>query len=258
MSSGVEISVIIPSIHPEFWENLLDGIDKSLTIGEHKYSHEVIFVGPYQPTIDLPENAYFIESWRCPSACLQEGADDAIGSKICWLPDDIRIESEALGRCIKLLQHRDKKDGVILRYNEGEGYTGNQSDLMQYWLAGFHDGLKFKHVNPNWGISPVFMYNTDYFKDLGGLDCRMEHVNMNCHDFAFRLQQDGGNLYLSPSKVFSADWDPSPARIIQAAYDQNDLPLFKSIWDADILNRDIAIDFYNYLDTPKKWARRFK
>lgn len=259
--NNIDISVVVPSIRPQAWSGLIKGIKESLhSYGAREYFSQIIFVGPYEPLgDDLPDNCEFIQSWRCPSACLQEGASHAVGEYLCWLPDDIKLEPEALLRCINQFKNAqyDDKDGIILKYSEGENFTGTQHLWKEYWVARTHDGLKFKHITHAFMIAPVFLYKTAYFKEMGGLDCRMEHVNMNCHDLAFRIQLDGGDLYPSCTKVFAADWDSNPQRTVQLAYDENDLPLFKSIWNADTLNRPLKLEFDNWLNTDKKWKRRF-
>lgn len=253
-----DLSIIVPSIRPEEWDRLTQEINESLTCGKVTLAHEIIFVGPYPPAVKLGTNCLYIESFRSPAACLQQGADIASGTKICWLPDDIKIMPEVLAVCVYQFLQYDKTDGLILLYSEGENFTGQQHVWNDYWAARTHEGLRFKHVNHGFMIAPVFMYDTAYFKELGGLDCRFEHINLNTADLAFRLQMAGGSMYRSCARVFAANWDPNPNRVVQKAYEENDLPLFKQIWDADVLDRPVKIDFDNWQATDEKWARRFK
>lgn len=259
---SIDLSIIIPSIRPQVWTSLAEDINKSLeSYGNYPpHDYELIFVGP-QKSATLPSRSLWIQSYRCPAACLQQGADIARGKYICWLPDDIRMEPEALVRCLNLIRNYDNKDGIIIKYSEGENFSGQQHVWDAYWTAITHDGLRFAQVRSHWKIAPVFMYNTNYFKELGGLDCRFEHVNLNTADLAFRAQLNGSHLMSSPTKVFAADWNPNTHdgdhKSVQAAYEENDLPLFKSIWDASLLDRSIKIDFNNWKNTDEKWVRRF-
>lgn len=255
-----DLSIIIPSIRPANWHSLLQDIDISCSYDTEQITYEVIFIGPYNAPSRL-ENYRFIESFRCPSACLQEGVSVCNGEYITWLPDDCRVEPHSLYLAVKNIKQLPPIDGIVMRYSEGENFSGIQDRWSAYWFALTHDGLRFKHVE-NWMIAPCFMYNTNFFKEVGGLDCSMEHINLNTHDLAFRIQKLGGKLHFSPTKIFSADWDArlyeGDHKTIQLAYDENDLPKFKSIWDADILDRPLKIDFDNWKNTETKWTRRFK
>jgi hypothetical protein len=110
-------------------------------------------------------------------------------------------------------------------------------------------------------IAPVGMYHLDYFKELGGWDCRFEHLNMCNHDLAFRLQNDGGKLILSPVEVLQCSWVPWNGGDgswipIKRAFFEVDLPLLTSIYSTNQSNR-IKIDFDNWKSAPCKWEKRF-
>jgi hypothetical protein len=102
------------------------------------------------------------------------------------------------------------------------------------------------------------MYKLNYFRELGGFDCRWEHLNMNTHDLAFRAQRDGSKFHFSPNLVLTCDWNPGEGDHIpvQHAYHMNDAPLFREVYMKDQSER-IHIDYYNWMKSDPVWKRRF-
>ena len=94
------------------------------------------------------------------------------------------------------------------------------------------------------------MFRLEYFREIGGWDCEFEHLNMNYHDLAFRIQRDGGTIHLSPEVVINCDWNPNEGDHIpvQAAYDEHDLDLFNKIYHKDSSDR-VKIDYFNWNKT---------
>lgn len=252
--SEYDLSIILPGIRVSKWEQLFFSIERSIG----SYSFEFIAVGPYEPSKNLlqNENFKFIQDFGCPSRCVQIGSSKANGKYLCWMSDDGLYEENTLMECIDLLEQKNnKKDAVALRYFEGEG---RGEFPIEYWTARHHADQQIAGVKEGYKIAPLGMYNTDYFREIGGLDCRYEHINMCCHDLAFRLQNDGGIIHFSPSTVarFYWSWIGPDAGPVQAAYHQNDGPLFNQEWSQDQSKR-IKIDFDNWRQSPKRWIRRF-
>ena len=105
------------------------------------------------------------------------------------------------------------------------------------------------------------MYYLDYYRELGGIDCRFEHVNMNCNDLAFRVQTNGGVIYASPDIVITQTNIPTKNNDrtpVEDAYHENDYPLFHSIYSqpSGAKNR-IKIDYDNWRQASPVWERRF-
>jgi hypothetical protein len=248
-----DLTIVIPGIRPDKWLNIYNQLSQAVV----NHSFQLICVGPKLPPQELENynNFIYVRDFGSPSRCFQIGAKLALGKFIAFIPDDCVLEIGAFSDAIDLLSSKQIIDGLTLLYSEGPNYTGVQHLQNEYWVAHTHPDLRFKKVEPNWRIAPLFMYETSYFNELGGLDCRFEHINMNTHDLAFRVQQNGGILYPSPRKILSANWEPwdnnnkSP---VQLAYELNDKPLFESVYSADYPIK-VGIDFDNW----KKWAEPF-
>lgn len=248
-----DLSIILPGIRPDNWEQLFFSAERSI----ESYEFELIAIGPYNPPPELTQhnNFKFIRDFGCPSRCVQIGAAAANGKYLCWMSDDGLYEPFTLSNCIDFLEKYDRKNALTLRYFEGEG---KGEFPLEYWTARHHADQRIPGVKEGYKIAPLGMYNTEYFKKIGGLDCRYEHINMCTHDLAFRLQNDGGTIHLSPQTVarFYWSWVGPDAGPVQAAYYQNDAPLFKQEWSQDQSQR-IKIDFNNWKQSPEKWVRRF-
>lgn len=249
-----DLSIVLPGIRADNWEQLFFSAQRSIG----PYSFELIAVGPYNPPPEITQhdNFKFIRDFGCPSRCVQIGASESKGKYLCWMSDDGLYEPNTLEQCLNLLEELDdKKNGMALRYFEGEG---KGEFPLEYWTARHHGDQRIPGVKEEYKIAPLGMYNTEYYKEIGGLDCRYEHINMCTHDLAFRLQNDGGTIHLSPETVarFYWSWVTADAGPVQAAYHKNDAPLFKREWSQN-QSRRIKIDFDNWKQSPEKWVRRF-
>ncbi len=102
------------------------------------------------------------------------------------------------------------------------------------------------------------LLSTEYYKELGGIDCNFWHTNMNLHDFAFRAQLNGSKIFLSPTLVMNCDWEPNRTpenSPVIAAFYENDRPLFHKIW-AVPGERAIKIDPNDWRNTSPVWDKR--
>jgi hypothetical protein len=252
-----DLSVIIPSINPDKLCEVHDYMMESIG----KYTCEMIYVGPALPPQVLYEksNFKFYLDKGCPARCFQLGTFFADGEYLSFVPDDAHLQKDALSNCIDLMKKSSTKDGITMRFSEGIGRTGTQDQDDAYWIAHTHDDLrKLPGVHVGWRTANMFMYNTLYFRELGGLDCRFEHVNMNSHDLAFRVQKAGGKIHPSPTKVSALDWYPhGPETIMFQTYIQNDEPLFRALYSIDDPTR-LRIDYNNWINAPSAWPRRYK
>ena len=248
-----DLSVIIPSINPEKWWQLLQGIKDSVG----KYSFEVIFVGPHQPAEQFNErNVRFVQDRGCPARALQLGVSLANGIHFCWFPDDSTIDAGSLESCLDLIKDKPKNHGITMRYDEGDN---KQDQDPSYWIGSTHTDLRLLGIHPDWKISPVFFYHREYFIEVGGISCALEHINMNGHSLAFYIQYMGGVLHSSPVRVFSNTYQHPPTDSpIFRAYHENDYPRFYHFWNRENAVLDYKVDFDNWKATPDCWPRRYQ
>jgi len=256
-----DVSIILPGIRSENWERVY----KELGNACFRHSFELIIASPCELPIFFADkkNVKFIRDFGCPSRVFQMASMLCEGEFTTHVIDDAIIGPASIDESIDLLRSKDSsKDIVCMRYAEGMNYAQGVEFPNEYWTSWFH----FKESNllgidKDWKLACVMLLGTEYFRSLGGIDCVFEHTNMNLHDFVFRAQRNGSVVYLSPKNYCRVDWDPrrnEKNSAIVAAYFNNDLPLFQSIYatkeNAD--KREIKINYMNWLGAPTVWERR--
>jgi hypothetical protein len=176
---------------------------------------------------------------------------------LCWIPDDCILTERGLELSLEYMYlNSSKEDGMCLLYSEGINFTGNQDTTPSYWVGSTHEDQRKRWVNPDWKIAPLFLYRRELYNNLGGIDCRFEHANLNTHDLAYRVQKMGGVIHLSPQKILSVSWVPGQEVITQAHF-ENDIPLFNNLYSGEESPR-IFIDILNWRESSNIWKRRFK
>ena len=254
------LSVISPATRKENWMNFYLGMSEAIG----KYSFEWIIAGPIEPEPELlnKPNVKYVKDYGHPTRCTQIASLIAEGELIAWESDDGTFIEDGLELAVQLWYGTNNpKAQIILKYLEGP--SPNMPDMtasgLGYWHAWFHDDLKKESIPKHYMIAPIGMLSLDYFKNMGGFDCRFENINMCCIDLSFRIQHDGGNLYLPPKHTMWNTWSSGAGGIIVEAYFDHDKPLFDNIYkDDQILETRRYLDYYNWLyNTEPVWSRRF-
>jgi hypothetical protein len=251
-----DLSICLPGIRNHLWETLYDSATHSIG----RYSFEMVIVGPYDPPPSLAarSNFKFIRDFGSPARCAQIGTTVCQGKLMTWASDDGMFVQKALEKAIDLWhQSGDRRNEIIMRYTEGTGYSGRTMPDW-YWIPHRHPDLNYPGVKMGWLTAGVGMFDLEYFRELGGWDCRYEHLNMCCHDLSFRCQKDGGTLLPSPTDVMGCDWNPNQGDHVPVyeAFIHNDQALFREMYSQP--DDRIRIPYDNWKDSPAVWARRFK
>lgn len=257
-----DLTIVVPGIRPGGWERLWKTAERSIG----KFTFEIIFVGPLQPSQELltKPNVRYIEDYGSATRCTQLGTLLATGRLFTWASDDGYFIENALEEAIQLYwdiasNTLAENHQIVMRYLEGPNFQGNPLAMPDdYWRAHHHASLRLPGIPSHFLTAPLGMLSLQTFKDYGGFDCRFEHITLVCVDLSFRLQRDGGKLYLSPTLVLNCDKgsyeENSPVEI---AYRDNDLPLFQKIYsDPDAL-KSRYVKFNNWADASPIWKRRY-
>lgn len=172
-----------------------------------------------------------IEDSGSPSRCLQRATAHVEAPVFTWGTDDGIYRPRQLRLCLDRLSTAPRWDGIIVKYTEeGPGTFTGACD--EYYVAENHEANRQPGIPSHFKTAPVGMFWTEYWREMGGIDCRFDHINMNVHDFCYRLQHDGGELHYSQDVVMHCDSDNWGAdhRVLDVAYQQNDLPLFVELY----------------------------
>jgi hypothetical protein len=249
-----KLSICLPAHRTQLWEQLYDSAAQA--VGPN-YEWEMICVGPKEPPgrLGRATNFKFYKDFGTPSRCAQISTMLAEGELMVGAVDDGIFTPRSLQQCIELHDTIPEKDVVATRYTEGRNYAGKPMH-PDYWMAHHHPTLRV--VPADYKLILLGMFKLSYFREVGGWDCAYEHLNMNYHDLAFRIQKDGGKIHMSPEVVINCNWNPNEGDHVpvQQAYDQNDLELFNKMYAPDA-DREVKIDYYNWTKSPAVWERRF-
>lgn len=259
-----DLSVVIPGIRVKNWKSIYD----QLKLSCKKFSYEIIFSSPYELPDELKDkqNIKHILDYGSPSRCLQHSTTVSEAEMVAIMSDDCIIFENSIDSAIEELKNSNDpyKNIVALRYTEGANFIANPNDFsFKYWIAKTHTDLRLEGIQDNWKLCIMFLMNTDRFKELGGIDCRFEHFNMNLHDLAFRAQRDGSDIIISKNFITAQDWNPNvniDNNPTVQAYHFNDKPLFYSIYSTKEAaeKREIKINYDNWKSTEEVWKRRIK
>jgi len=250
---SVDISICLPSIRTRNLKRLY----KSLLDAVGKYSFELIVASPYDlPSELLTAHVRLVKDFGCPTRCLQLAAKHSKGDLLTTASDDGVFEKNSISKSIEFYEkHCTDKDAVVMRYTETPGllmHSKVHSD-DRYWNSYYHPTLRLKGISTvnKWG--PLLM-KTDFFKEIGGFDCVFEHYNYCLHDLCYRMQQNGSQLFLSPSFVMHCDWNPNEAEYQPVkAVAATDYSIFKKMYKRP--NNRYKIYFDNWKNVPAKWGR---
>lgn len=261
----MDISVCCAGIRTEKWPKFGRQIKESLGY----YTSELIFCGPdrYVGQGNIPYK--HIRSYRNPTACVQQAILEAEGELVCWLSDDAEILEDSLQLAVDHYYQELEKLGsnkleIILPYYEGDNTQKGSINTqpLAYWTMHYHGSLRLPGI-PYWYLTaPCGLLSREYFLELGGFDCKFEHINMSCHDLSARIQNDKGGLDTAPKYVMDCEFSHNIINgrcdcVLCEAYVQNDLPYFQSIYSSPSALNRINIPLDNWLETPERW-RRFK
>ena len=198
------ISIVVPS-YRDGLQAFVNSIDEAL-----QEEYELIVVSPFEVTVQstpLMQECKVIVDRGSPSRCLQRGIIESSSDIFTWGTDDGIYFPETLKEALVSFRTKTRKDGMVMRYTEEGPYSPMNGSVEEYYVAKNHEANRQPGIDPDWITAPVGMYHKDYFLELGGFDCRFEHINMNMHDYAYRLQRDGGELIYSPSVVMHCNSD---------------------------------------------------
>lgn len=267
MKNDITLSIIIPSIRKENWDSIINSIDNN--IGD--YTYEVIFVGPdvnLSQNLSKKKNIKTIRDFGCPSRAMQIGCTLAEGKYLSWICDDGVFVDGILNKTLKQLENENKEKLVLnWIYTEGEGYKYGQdlriTNPHAWYKASFHDGLKhLKGVDDKWIITILFTINTNYYKKIGGINCKYETINYNLHDLGYRIIRDNGEIKFTDEVVFRLSWQQAGSNrtidncpVLNATW-LNDDQILKEMY-GEKKDLPIYIDLNNWTEAETVWSRKW-
>jgi hypothetical protein len=255
---SMKLSIFLAGIRTEKWSRLFKSISRTTST----IDYELIFVSPYDlpPKLAARGNVRLIKDFGCPTRCYQLGLMHSTGDYVVWPADDgVFSRTMAVDKAIARI--KDRKDVVALKYFEGERNNKSiKQEREDWWHVGRHHMLKScKYLPKHYYLIMNAVIRRDYFMEIGGWDCRFEHLGLGSVDLAARLQNDGANVILGEkfmdiAHLPGASGDHGP---IFHAQTKNDSPLFEKMYNDPANANRAKIDFDNWKQAEAVWSRRF-
>ena len=208
MSEKVDISLVGPGIHPEYWMEIYDKLSK-----ENEASFEMIFIGFNRPSFELPPNfKYYYSEVKMPQ-CLEAGMRLANGEYVLATGDDF-IHCE--GFLDKLLCHASKNDMdktiIIPR-------------AARRWKAKVRSLYHRKNKKyPIVGLAGLM--KKDVYMSLGGIDKRFIAVAWH-EDLHLRFYERGGSPVVANDCIWNEE---DRGSYLTESYSDIDNDLLISLW----------------------------
>lgn len=249
---SVDLSIIIPGIRPERWND----VEKSAKKSCKNFSYEMIFIGPKTGDWKPSSNSIFVQDWGSPNRAQQLGASKyATGKFILAAADDGIFRPGELDKILDVIADSTEVTVVSTKYTEGDGKIHGD---WYYRLANAYPRTSF--IPDNWWIFNSALMHRSYFNWLGGWDASIFSVPCLAHaDLAARAQRDGCKVifYDTPiidcSHMPGTSGDHAPIHYSHIKEEQ----IYKQIYsDPECLTR-VRIPLDNWKEAEEIWRPRF-
>ncbi len=257
----MKLSIFLAGIRPQNWLALYNSIPDATALPKEEY--ELVIVSPYDlpPELQKVDNVRWIEDRGCPTRCYQLGALHSRGEYVLWVADDGTFNIANSIDDAFAVRPNHRKGIATLRYLEG---TPNKIIYRKmqdpgWWNIGHHPMLVHAPYAPNnYLLIMLGLMSRDYLMEIGGWDCRFEHVGLGCVDLSIRLQNDGAEVILGEkmmdiSMLPGRSGDHGPIRDAH----KSDKGLFNQMYHSETGKGKSKIDFDNWKLAPEVWPRRF-
>lgn len=248
----MKLSIIIPGIRTNRWEEVHDSIHNSTT-----KPFEVIFVGPYALPASLQtlKNVKYVKDFGSPVRCSNIGLSLCEGDLMTWDADDGNFFGHGcLDTVIDFFDAlpSDPKNVLVCKYQEGSRVTQPDSYYKIDNAYPLVDNVKGK----DWWIMNLVVTKTKYFMDLGGWDCRFQTLAFAHADMSIRAHQDNALITMYNEAFVFCQHGHTDHKPIEDAHFTDDMPLYQAIHnDPSTINR--KVDITNWRNAPSVWTRRF-
>lgn len=264
----MKLSVVLPGINVSEWPKFYHSLNRACS-----REFEVIIVGPYEPCDEIGKlpNVTYIKSLASPVRCMQLGAIEATGEYLSLSCEGEYTEG-SVDKVFSMLDSHNKDKTIIgCKYIEGvkdkKGRHRKRAiralSSRSYYIVNDHPLNQSPFIPDHWLLIHMHFMKTEFFREVGGLDCRFEAQAVAMTDLANRMQRSGATVHLTDFFLMDLDHIPGipPDRQkghgpIYFAQVENDHPLYRSIYDDPSCVNRTNIPYDNWKNAPEIWARR--
>ena len=265
----MDLSILLPAKRDYNWVKLYNSIDKSFS-GEW----ELIIV----TTKELPEgllgktNIKLLYSQQSPLQKRQMALNYADGKYISWMADDSVLLPGEFDNAFKMLEGKDYKHLVVLKYLEGESQKmgSNQEiyptthDFMksdEYYCLDTHYHSIATYAPKGLPLLCNAILTRQVMWEIGGFDSVFQTDPMAYNDLAIRLSKIGSTYDIYPEITQITGHMPGTTgdhAAIHYAQTEDDEPLFKAMYHNKKSLDRIKIPLDNWKNADKVWKAREK
>lgn len=253
-----DLSICVPTIRPHYLERLYLSVLKACT----EYKFEFVCVGPNE----LPQclrhldNVRYIKDFGSPTRCSQLAILNCNGRVAARVDDDEVFFEKSFDITMQFYDSKCYFNDIIsLRYREGVDFSAGEFPI-NYWAVKTYDHLCKMNIPNHYWIAVLMMTSVDYFKQIGGFDCRFEHIGYAQHDFSYRAQNAGGKVYCSPVEIANIDHLPGFSGDHLPVWEAHaiDQELLNVIYNNGESHSRVIVNINNWMESPPVWERRFR
>ena len=253
-----QISLIIPGIRPEMFQNVYDSFLKTW----HS-TFEIIFVGPKDCKLKTVSrgNVKCILEYGSPARALQEGWLNASADWVSFATDDCTFDSDTMNQAWRTLAKRnfDYKTVIVCKYTESDHWS-KWMLTPWYYHAWFHGDFRHPNIPLHFKLYMKGLISKKIMHEIGGFNCNFESMAYVYNDLSMRLQFYGCKFIIERNRLDHCIWMPkesSDHSPVHHAVMEHDAPLFRGIYWAKHFKPQIKINEQNYKQAATYWPRRF-
>ena len=215
------ISIIASAVRPDNWIGLYENV------GENDIDYELVFVGPNEPSVTLPDNFKHIKSNVKPAQCVEIAARHASGTHLLWTADDhLFTDERPLDRLWERYSSFDRDDIVV----------STAMDAPEGW----NRFVQYELESPKLALCGLM--SMSLWRAVGGVDRRFIAVNWD-HDVCMRVIEQGGEIVESDVfmdvDIVLPDKPDSRGTLLYDEVRSYDSALLKSLWSSEN-NKDFS------------------
>jgi len=249
-----DLSILMPAIRSERWFDLCRSVVQST-----KRKFELILVSPYKlpEKLEKAANIKYIKDFGSPNRCFNIALSLAEGKYCTWGADDGLYQPGVLDKAIDILEsEKDEKVVVSMATIEAARHYSEE-----FCYINKHPEICSPHIPDNYRLLAVGMFETDYFRKLGGVNCMFETHAIGHLDLSIRAQNDGAkiiflkDILLRLSHMIGTSGDHAPMHYAQIDHDE---VLYRKLYRDKNYKPISCLDIMDWKKSPKIWTRRFE
>lgn len=264
-----DLTITFPSIRLKNLPKVCQAISNAC----QRHSFEIIIASPYNQPPNLEQyNIKWLKSWAAPATCWQMCSILANSEFIIDGSDDALFEPNVLDEAIETYKTHNLQKYDVLNLQLKEGTldpdtleilpNADVSPLRQeFFMVAYNPPFYKKCIPHHWKLSLNFLIKTATFLEMGGFETSFFYINHALHDFIFRIQSLGGQVYNWPKPAMLVSHLPEESGDhgpVHRAQKGPDTDRFNEIYDnlTDIKERAF-LDLNAWKNQSVWWKERF-